>query len=277
MFARGGPVAFRLRTGDRHGMTTTYHDTPGLRLEREGPVARLLIDRADKRNAMSSAMWAAVPALVGAAMADPAVRVLVVQSVTPGLFCAGADIAEMVARREDAAWLAANQAAINRAQHELTRALKPTVAFIDGDCIGGGAGLALACDIRVASPHARFGVTPARLGLVYPLHDTRLLVDLVGPGQAKRLMFTAGLIDAAEALRIGLVELLADSAHDLAATIARNSGHSQREIKGFVRRVLDGQTGEDAETLRIFAEAFAGADFREGTGAFLEKRAAQFE
>ena len=88
---------------------------------------------------------------------------------------------------------------------------------------------------------------------------------------------TAGLIGAAEALRIGLVELLADSAHDLAATIARYSGHSQREIKGFVRRVLDGQTGEDAETLRIFAEAFAGADFREGTGAFLEKRAAQFE
>lgn len=251
-------------------------ETDDLRLECDGPVARLLIDRADRRNAMSRAMWAALPGLVQQAMADPAVRVLVLQSATPGLFSAGADIGEMVANREDGSWLAANQDAINRAQAELTRAAKPTVAFIDGDCIGGGCGLALACDIRVASSKARFGVTPARLGLVYPLHDTKLLIDLVGPGQAKRLMFTAGLIDAAEALRIGLVEQMADSAHELAATIARNSGHSHREIKGFVRRVLDGQVSEDADTLRIFAEAFAGPDFLEGTGAFLDKRTAKF-
>lgn len=221
-------------------------------------------------------MWDAIPALVETAMTDPAIRVLVLQSAVPGLFCAGADIAEMVARRTDAAWLAGNQSAINRAQHQLTRAVKPTVASIDGDCIGGGAGLALACDIRVASARARFGVTPARLGLVYPLHDTKLLIDLVGPGQAKRLMFTAGLIDAQEALRIGLIEQLADGADELAECIAANSGFSQRAIKGFARRVLDGQTDEDADTLQTFAAAFGGDDFREGTAAFLDKRAARF-
>ena len=210
------------------------------------------------------------------AAADPAVRVLVLQSAQPGFFCAGADIAEMAAHRSDPAWLAANQAAINQAQFGLARAALPTVAFVDGDCIGGGCGLALACDIRVASPRARFGVTPARLGLTYPLHDTKLLVDLVGPGQAKRLLFTAGLIDAAEAHRIGLAELLAESAHELAATIARLSPASHRGSKAFVRRVLDGQTADDAETLAAFTAAFAGPDFAEGTAAFLEKRAAEF-
>ena len=269
-----GRLHSRAAPGNHRAMTQT--SAPGLRLDRYGPVARLLIDRADKRNAMDQAMWAALPALIAAAVADPAVRVLVLQSAEPGLFCAGADIAEMAARRTDGAWLAANQAAINRAQFELARAALPTVAFIDGDCIGGGCGLALACDIRVSSPRGRFGVTPARLGLTYPLHDTKLLVDLVGPGQAKRLLFTAGLIDAAEALRIGLVEIVADSAHEVIAQIARTSPASHRGNKGFVRRLLDGQTADDAETLAAFAAAFAGPDFAEGTAAFLEKRAAEF-
>lgn len=250
--------------------------TPGLRLDRQGPVVRLLIDRADKRNAMDQAMWAAVPSLLAEASADPAARVLVLQSAEPGLFCAGADIAEMAPRRADRDWLAANQAAINRAQFELARTALPTIAFIDGDCIGGGCGLALACDIRVASTKARFGVTPARLGLTYPLHDTKLLVDLVGPGQAKRLLFTAGLIDAHEAQRIGLVELEAESAHELAAIIARNSPASHRGNKAFVRRILDGQIADNAETLADFTAAFAGPDFAEGTAAFLEKRPAIF-
>ena len=283
MFARGGPVAFRLRTGDRHGMTTTYHDTPGLRLEREGPVARLLIDRADKRNAMSSAMWAAVPALVGAAMADPAVRVLVVQSATPGLFCAGADIAEMVARREDAAWLAANQAAINRAQHELTRALKPTVAFIDGDCIGGGAGLALACDIRVASPQARFGVTPARLGLVYPLHDTKLLIDLIGPSFAMEMFFTGRQFTAEEARGMGLVNrVVADDAletivGEMARQIADNAPLTVKAAKLVVRELVKDVADRDVAACDAAVKAcFASADYKEGQAAFIEKRKPKF-
>lgn len=247
-----------------------------VRLETDGPVARLLIDRADKRNAFNHAMWAALPGLVAQAVADPAVRVIVVQAAGGGVFCAGADIGEMLAHRDDAAWLAASQAAINAAQYELTRAAKPTIAFIDGDCVGGGCGLALACDMRVATPRARLGITPAKLGLVYPLHDTKLLVDLVGPGQARRIMFTGALLDAAEALRIGLVEQVADSADDLIATIAGNSGHSIGAIKQFVRQVLDGQAAEDAASLRIFAEAFAGADFHEGASAFVEKRKPQF-
>ena len=158
-----------------------------LRLETDGAVARLLIDRAEKRNAFTQAMWEALPGLVDRAMADPAVRVLVLASAAPGVFCAGADIGELLANKDDAAWRAANQAAINRAQFRLARAEKPVIAFIAGDCVGGGCGLALAADIRVATPEARLGITPANLGLVYPLHDTKLLVDLVGP-EANQLL-----------------------------------------------------------------------------------------
>jgi enoyl-CoA hydratase/carnithine racemase len=247
-----------------------------LRLERDGAIARLVIDRAAKRNAFNQAMWDQLPALLDDAAADSAVRVLVLQSAEPGMFCAGADIAELMANKDDAAWRATNQAAINRAQFELARFPKPAIAFIDGDCVGGGCGLALACDIRVATTRARLGITPANLGLVYPLHDTKLLVDLVGPGQAKRMLFSAQLLSAEEALRIGLIEEIGESADPLAELIAAKSAHSTSEIKQFVRRILDGQVADDAETLGIFAQAFTGPDFHEGTSAFLAKRKPDF-
>jgi enoyl-CoA hydratase/carnithine racemase len=247
-----------------------------LRLELDGPVARLLIDRPDKRNAFSQAMWARLPELLDAAEAAPGVRLLLLASAVPGLFCAGADIAELMANRADAGWRAANQAAINRTQHRLARFPLPTIAFVDGDCVGGGCGLAIACDIRVATPGARLGITPAKLGLVYPLHDVKLLVDLVGPGQARRILFTGALLDAAEALRIGLVEQVADSPDALVEAIIANSAHSTRAIKGFVRRVLDGQTGDDEATRAGFAAAFDGPDFLEGAQAFLARRKPQF-
>src|SRR5690606_830378 len=172
----------------------------------EGAVARLLIDRAEKRNAFTQAMWEAFPGILAQAMEDPAVRVLILQSAAPGVFSAGADIAEFATGARDPEWRARNQAAIRRAQYELARAPKPVIALVDGDCVGGGCGLALACDMRVASPRSRFGITPAKLGLVYSLHDTKLLVDLVGPAQAKRILYTAELLGAGEAVRIGLVE-----------------------------------------------------------------------
>ena len=247
-----------------------------LRLEREGPIGRLLIERADKRNALNQEMWDRLPVLLAHAMADRAIRVVVLQSAVPGLFCAGADISELIAHKANPAWRESNQAAINKAQHDLARVGKPTIAFIDGDCVGGGCGLALACDIRVATPRARLGITPAKLGLVYPLHDTKLLVDLVGPGQAKKLLYTGELISADEALRIGLIEEIADDADLLAYRIADNSAHSIKEAKAFVRRILEGQCDEDSDSKRVFAEAFTGPDFTEGSTAFAEKRKPEF-
>lgn len=251
-----------------------------LTLERIGAVAHLRIDRADRKNAFTQEMWEMFPDLLAAAMDDPQVRVLVLRSAVAGVFSAGADIAEFAAGARDAGWRARNQAAIRRTQHELARAAKPTLALIDGVCVGGGCGLALACDMRVATPSARFGITPARLGLVYSLHDTKLLVDLVGPAQARRILFTGSLITGDEAGRIGLVDIIAEDAtaeaEALAKAIADASPHSVTATKAIIRRILDGQPDDDDETRRQFDLAFEGRDFAEGVDAFLARRPARF-
>lgn len=248
-----------------------------VRLERQGTIAHLLIDRAAKRNAFNQKMWDLFPQLLAQAMADPAIHVLVVRAAeADSAFCAGADIGEFASGARDPQWRAANQAAINRVQLELARAAKPTVAFVEGDCVGGGCGIALACDFRVAGPKARFGITPAKLGLVYPLHDTKLLVDLVGPSHAKRILFTGALLPAAEAQAIGMVTILdADPAaalDRLTSDLVAASGHSQRLSKVMVQHILDGQAHDDDATRAEFAAAFDGDDFGEGVSAFLEKR-----
>lgn len=247
-----------------------------LRLEIHARIAHLLIDRAAKRNAIDQEMWEAFPRLIAEAMDDERVRVMILRAAEPGAFSAGADIAEFGEGARDPEWRAANQAAIARAQRDLTYASKPVIAQIEGDCVGGGCGLALACDLRVATSTARFGITPAKLGLVYSLHDTKLLVDLVGPAQAKCILFTAGLIDAAEAHRIGLVDLLDADPLALAETIAVNALHSVVQSKAMIRRILDGQSADDAQTSALFAEAFTLPDFNEGVAAFRAKRKPDF-
>ncbi len=253
---------------------------PRLRLEVADGLATLAIDRADKRNAIDQAMWEAFPDTVAAAVAAPGVRVLLLASATPGIFCAGADIGEFAARAADDAWWAANRRAIRAAQQALVHAPLPTIAVVDGDCVGGGCGLALACDMRIASPRSRFGITPARLGLVYPLHDTRLLVDLVGPAQAKRMLYSARLLPAAEAAAIGLVTELAEdpgaSARALAEELCRVSGDSQRWTKATIARILAGVRDDDDQSEALFDAARHGPDFAEGVAAFLEKRPARF-
>lgn len=249
-----------------------------LRLNVDGKVARIVIARPEKRNAFTQATWEALPGLIEQAVAGA--RVLIVEG-EGGSFSAGADIGEFATLTGDPAWRAANQAAIRAAMSTLASTAIPTMALIEGDCIGGGCGLGLCCDLRIAGPGARFGITPAKLGLVYSLDDTRRLVEAVGPSQAKRILFSADLLDAAEAARIGLVTILSDDpraeAGALAQRLAAVSSHSQRQSKLMIKRILGGQTEDDADTRALFAAAFDGRDFREGSAAFLERRPAAFE
>ncbi len=252
-------------------------DDMSLVLTLDGPRATLTLDRPARRNALDLAMWEALPGLVDRAMADPAVRLLVVTGAAPA-FCAGADIGEFATHAADPEWRARNNAAIRLTQTTLARAPKPVLAAIDGDAIGGGLGIALACDVRLATARSRFGLTPAKLGLVYPLHDTKLLVDAVGPAAAKRLLFTARIIEANEAARLGLVDVVDDLAaavDEFATSVASLSATTQIAAKAIVRRILDGATDDDAATAAQFDAAFASADFAAGVAAFHARRPAR--
>ncbi|MEU0039271.1 enoyl-CoA hydratase/isomerase family protein, partial [Streptomyces sp. NPDC006333] len=162
-------------------------------------IATVVIHHPAKRNAMTAGMWRALPTLLDGLAADPAVRAVVLTG-EGDTFCAGADISTLRGSSDEAQGLAV------RAEDALAAFPKPTLAAVRGYCVGGGAQLAAACDLRFAEAGALFGVTPAKLGIVYPASATRRLVSLVGPATAKYLLFSGELIDAERALRTGLVD-----------------------------------------------------------------------
>ena len=164
----------------------------------DGALARVGIRRPDKRNALATRHWAAIEAALHAIAASPA-QVLVVTGV-PGAFSAGADIDELGQLLASPEAIAANNDQVQRTQLMLQRLPQTTVAVIDGVCVGGGLGLALACDLRLAGPRSRFAITPAKLGLVYSADDSRRLVNAVGMARAREMLLTGRLLDAATAL-----------------------------------------------------------------------------
>lgn len=254
----------------------------GFNLILDGPIARLQIDRGLRKNSITQAMWEDIPSLLKKLEARRDILSLVLEAKTPGIFSAGADITEFRDIAKDPQRRLDNAAAIRDAVKALKTFPKPVIAKIEGDCVGGGCSLILACDLRFATAQARFGITPARLGLVYNVQDTKSLVDLVGPAQAKYLLFTAQLIDAEKALRIGLVndivaaEDMATYVEDIALQMARLSQHSIRTMKTIIQRVVDGQSEDDEHTKALFQACYDGADYKEGVDAFLEKRAPEF-
>jgi len=155
-------------------------------------------------------------------------------------------------------------------------------AMIEGACVGGGLGLALACDLRIAAADAWLALTPAKLGLVYSLPDTRRLVQAVGLSRAKDILFTGRLIAAEEALVIGLVdalyapEALEAAVAEKTAQIAAASQWTARRAKAIVGLIADGETRDTDETARWLIEAVEGEDFSEGRNAFLSKRKPEF-
>ncbi|MCI4646198.1 MAG: enoyl-CoA hydratase-related protein [Hyphomonadaceae bacterium] len=252
-----------------------------IRLEVRAPVAELVLNRPEKRNALSQEMWAAIPGLIAECEANPDVKVLILHGGEAGQFAAGADISEfetIYATREAA--LEAGKT-ISAALQAVEGCKKPVIAAIEGACVGGGMSLALACDIRLAASGAKFGITPAKLGLVYPPTDTRLLLNAVGPGRAKRLLFTGKIFDAASAHEMGLVDeivsgLALDAAQDLAREISGVSQWSVRAIKTMIAGIGAGWTDTSDEAIELFLDGFENADHREGYRAFLKKRKPDF-
>ncbi|MGA5127875.1 enoyl-CoA hydratase/isomerase family protein [Streptomyces pseudogriseolus] len=231
-------------------------------------VATVVIRHPAKRNAMTAAMWAALPPLLGALAADPGVRALVLTG-DGGTFCAGADISTLRGSPVEAQRLAV------AAEEALAAFPKPTLAAVRGHCVGGGAQLAAACDLRFAEKGALFGVTPAKLGIVYPPTATRRLVSLVGPSTAKYLLFSGELIDTERALRTGLVDeaLPAGALDARVAEFTRILASRSLLTQAAAKEYADGRTDRDGHWLE---QAAASDDTAEGVAAFLERRAPRF-
>jgi enoyl-CoA hydratase/carnithine racemase len=243
---------------------------------RDGPIATLWLNRPEKRNAVTKAMWEGISTTCAGLAADRTVRVLVVRGAGDH-FCAGADIGELEVG--DASYAAANAAA----DEALAAFPKPSVAFIRGACVGGATQIALACDLRIADTSAVFGITPARLGIVYPAFAVDRAVRLIGPSATKHLLFSAELIGWERALRIGLVDEVhepdaAAERIDAFATLlaTHRSLLTQESSKEMVDECV--RTGEisRATQVRWGRELAASTDAAEGVAAFFERRAPRF-
>jgi enoyl-CoA hydratase/carnithine racemase len=247
----------------------------------DGHVATLTLSRPERGNAIGAAMWAALPEVVDAVAGQRDALVFVVRGAA-GHFAAGADISEFDTVFADRAATLRYAASMAAATSALAQLARPSIALIEGHCIGAGVALALACDLRIAASDATFAITPARLGLVYTLADTRRLAATIGTAAAKDLLFTGRRIDAAEALALRLVGCVVEPAaldaevQAKAQGIASASQWSVRRAKAMMGRIEDGRSEETEETLGWFADAPEGDDFREGLAAFRARRAPRF-
>ena len=257
-------------------------ETAGLTLVQKGPLVRLVLDRTDKANALTQAMWDAIPDLVARAESLPGARVLALESATQKVFCAGADVAEYRANAGSAEWGMANHIRVTAATDALHQCQLLTVAVVAGPCAGGGVGLASACDLRIADATAVFSVPPTRLGLVYPQADTARLVDLVGASATKWLLLTAAKVDAQWALAHGLADEVVAPAglpaalDTLVSRVVAGAPVSVRAMKRTLEMALEGQRQENDETRALLGEALTHPDHHEGTAAFLERRRPDF-
>ncbi|MCC3358125.1 enoyl-CoA hydratase/isomerase family protein [Bacillus sp. REN16] len=253
-----------------------------LYIEQDGPIATLIINRPEKRNAFTLAMFERLTTILEEIENDPSIKVLLVRGVDESAFASGADISEFMD----------NRFSVEKAKHyndkalegidKLTRFKKPTIAVIRSFAIGGGLELANACDFRFASEDSRLGITASRVGIVYNLASTKRLVDIIGPAKAKELLFTSKLISAKESQEIGLVhyiysgETVLDEATAFASLISSRSSVANNGMKQVIRAILDGANEEDEELSNLILESFHSEDYIEGINAFLEKRKPNF-
>jgi enoyl-CoA hydratase len=247
----------------------------------DGAIGWLTFDNPARRNAMTLAMWEQVSEALAGFATDEAIRVVVMHGAGEEAFVSGADISEFETQRADAEAQKRYGEISERAWEALARFEKPLIAMIRGWCMGGGMAVAMKADLRIASHDSRFGIPAARLGLAYSGGPVRDLVGLVGPSEAKAILFTAKRMDAGEALRLGLInEVVPVSGLEarvraLAETIAENAPLTIRAAKEAVDQIAQ----DRADPLRMAAfaaECFDSADYAEGRRAFLEKRRPEF-
>ncbi len=258
--------------------------TDKMLMRRDGAIGHMIFNQPEKRNAVSLSMWERASEILDAFEADPDVRVVVLSGAGGKAFVSGADISEFEDKRGTAEAQQHYNAQTGKVYERIEAFPKPTVAMIDGFCIGGGLNLACVCDIRICSDKSQFGMPAARLALGYPFTAIKRLAAIVGIANARDLMFTARRIDAEHAARIGLVQqVVLESAleavvSEYAGGIADNAPLTVATMKFISTQVLADPGERDlARCDEMVARCFASEDFKEGRRAFMEKRKAEFQ
>jgi enoyl-CoA hydratase len=251
---------------------------------KESGVGYVIFNNPERHNAVSLDMWAATTDILESFRNDPAVRVVVVTGAGGKAFVSGADISKFESERSSTDAVAHYNVTVGKANATVAEFPKPTIAMIKGYCIGGGLGLALCCDMRIASDNSKFGVPAAKLGLGYAYPGLKRLVDVVGPAFAKEIFFTGRQFDATEAREMGLVNRIVKP-DDLetyvkgyADTIAGNAPLTLKSVKFIVGEVVKDESQRDLVRANELVEAcFTSQDYTEGRTAFMEKRKPVFK
>ena len=255
-----------------------------LQISIDAPLACVEIHRPASHNALNLAVWRGLAQQVPGLAAHDDVRVVIVRGAGDEAFLAGADITEFSTARADASMAAEYERQTDAALEAITALSKPVIAMINGICFGGGCSVALACDLRFAADHARFAVPAARLGLAYPFaHGVESLVGLVGPAHAADILLSARVLDADEALRIGLVNRVVPR-HDLehvtreyALRMAQGAPLTLAAHKAAIQAARRAAPERDHQHLQaLVARCFNSADYQEGVAAFMAKRSQRF-
>ncbi len=248
-------------------------------MDEDGSTLHIRFNNPERHNALSVDMWEAVPVLLSLAEADERVRLVVFSGAGEKAFVSGADISQFEDMRAAREAVARYEAMAEQALMGIYNFSKPTLACIRGYCIGGGVNVAMSCDIRIASSDAVFSIPAARLGLGYRYSAMKNLVDLVGPGVAKDLFFTARRISAAEAREVGLIsrvsapEQLPALLAEYTQALAANAPLTVRAGKAIVAEILKPSPEVDFDKCKqLIQGCFQSEDYAEGRKAFMEKR-----
>ena len=253
-------------------------------MEKRGPVGWMTFNNPAKFNAVSMEMWEAAVEILGKFEKDDDIRVVIVTGAGGKAFISGADISKFEDERTSQEAVDRYADAVGGAYNGLQNFPKPTIAMINGYCIGGGAGLAVCCVMRICSDTSRFAIPAAKLGLGYTYEHIKKLSNLVGPSFAKEIFFTARQFDAEEARTMGLVnrvmpaENLEAYVNDYAERIAANAPLTVGQVKLTVGEILKDPDERDlAACEAAVSECFDSEDYVEGRRAFMAKKTPQFK
>jgi len=251
---------------------------------KDGGVGGVIFNNPEKRNAMSLEMYEATAAAMEGYAKDPEVRVVILRGEGEKAFISGADISQFKDRRSNPEQVQAAEAISERCNRAIRDCPKPVIAMIRGYCMGGGLGIAVACDLRIASDDSRFGVPAAKLGVGYRFSGIRRLSELVGPSFTAEIFYSGRPFNTQEALQMGLVNRVLPAAElekyvmDTAATLAANAPLTLAAVKRSLIELRKDPAERDlALCQKMVEDCFASEDYKEGQKAFMEKRKPVFK